>query len=208
VFTDAQHHDSLKLAVVKKICAPLCHHMSLMYATDVFSDCIGPLMDLISNEEVDFSSGKTSSNEELSAVLVNHICSLHLINTLYECLPAKTIRDNINLKYCQHLNKTDIKGNELTTAIMRLAHGAKTKELQRLGLDDKLIRDYQCTAYNTLAAVVICTQTKEQFFTVFFFKENPKKNERIWSNIVDLRVLYSARAHTHTLTLTLTCTAK
>ena len=196
VFMDKQHQDSLKLAVVRKIAAPVCHHMSMLFATTVFSECIGPLMSLIS-DELDFSSGKTSSNEELSALLNTHTCAYHLLNTLYECLPAKTIRDVINLKYCEYLRKTDdIKGNELTTAIMRLAHGAKPKQLNRLGLDEKLVRDFQCTAYNTLASVVICTQTKEQFFTVFFFKENPKKNELIWSNIVDLRTEYHFEVET------------
>ncbi len=51
-----------------------------------------------------------------------------------------------------------------------------------------LCNEYHCAAYNALAAVVLATQTKENFFTVFLFKENLDKNELVWENIVDLQV--------------------
>jgi DNA-dependent protein kinase catalytic subunit len=85
--------------------------------------------------------------------------------------------------------KGDVKGNELTTAVMRSAHTARSESISSVDgehVTQQLVLEYHCSAYNTLAAVIIRTQTKEAFFTTFFFKENPEKNERIWSNIVDL----------------------
>jgi NUC194 domain len=53
---------------------------------------------------------------------------------------------------------------------------------------NKIALDYHCAAYNCLAAVVMGTQTKENFFHVFLFKESREKNELVWENIVDIEV--------------------
>src|SRR5690606_1353764 len=47
------------------------------------------------------------------------------------------------------------------------------------------ILDFHQTAYTTLATIVMCSQTKERFFTLCF-EEDLSKGELIWENIIDL----------------------
>ncbi len=64
-------------------------------------------------------------------------------------------------------------------------------------LPRSLYREYQCRAYNTLAAVVMVTQSKENFYTVFCFKENRDKSELLWENIIDTEVPFKFEVETH-----------
>jgi hypothetical protein len=65
----------------------------------------------------------------------------------------------------------------------------------------KLCLEYHSTAFRGLAAAVVCTQTKENFFTVFLFKENKDKNEALWENIVDLHQKYNFEVETQFVTV-------
>lgn len=51
-----------------------------------------------------------------------------------------------------------------------------------------LREDYKRAAYNALAAAILCTQRKEDFFRQFLFRDNDVKKEYVWENIVDLTV--------------------
>lgn len=51
-----------------------------------------------------------------------------------------------------------------------------------------LREDYKRAAYNALAAAILCTQRKEDFFRQFLFRDNDAKKEYVWENIVDLTV--------------------
>ncbi len=50
--------------------------------------------------------------------------------------------------------------------------------------------EYHQSAYNTLAAVIRCTQTKENFFNVFLFKET-------WDNIIDTKTRHIFQVETN-----------
>lgn len=62
-----------------------------------------------------------------------------------------------------------IKGNELTTLVMKLAHGVRNESSPPENKD--IWRDFQCSAFNTLASVIICTQSQIKFYEAFFFKD-------------------------------------
>ncbi|XP_055921547.1 DNA-dependent protein kinase catalytic subunit-like isoform X2 [Eupeodes corollae] len=49
----------------------------------------------------------------------------------------------------------------------------------------ELFRQYQCSAYCALSSLVSNTQTELKFYSKFLFEENSRKNELIWSNLVD-----------------------
>jgi len=57
----------------------------------------------------------------------------------------------------------------------RLAHTAKSEDLHGDTTLKELRRQYHCAAYNTLVAIVSCTQKDVKFYTGFLFTENPLK---------------------------------
>jgi len=57
----------------------------------------------------------------------------------------------------------------------RLAHTAKSEDLHGDTTLKELRRQYHCAAYNTLVAIVSCTQKDVKFYTGFLFTENPPK---------------------------------
>jgi hypothetical protein len=134
------------------------------------------------------------------ADIVDRICALQLIDAVYQCLPANIIREQVNTAFCEE--QVESKGNELTTTVMRATHTIKSgviskKKKYKDDVSSALLLEYHCTAYNTLATVILCTQSKETFFTVFCFKENPSKNELLWENIVDLTRCYVFEVETN-----------
>lgn len=182
VMLEQEHQHHLCQTLASQLCVPLVHGMSISEATSVFEKHVKELMKLIT-EPVD---GVDS--------VVRKSCCLKLVEAMYDTLPSKTIREKINVVYCKAGMKA--KGNELTTAIMKAAHAAKARSLKDTDAPNSICHEYYCTAYNTLAAVVMCTQSKEQFFTVFFFKENPEKHEYLWEHLVDLTKQYSFEVET------------
>jgi hypothetical protein len=149
---------------------------------------------------IDVSQQDISTTRMLSvADIVDRICALQLLDAVYQCLPANIIREQVNTAFCEE--RVERKGNELTTTVMRATHTIKSEVVSKKKYKDDvssaLLFEYHCTAYNTLATVILCTQTKETFFTVFCFKENPSKNELLWENIVDLTRCYVFEVETN-----------
>lgn len=138
-------------------------------------------------------------------VLVDRLGSLKMLQAMYNTLGPTHIKTQINGKFFefqQGKKAGDAKGNELNVAIMKAAHAIKSEnvllfpgfflanfsQIIYTQIRPSLVLEYHCTAFNTLASVVVCTQTKENFFTTFCFRENSDKGEKLWSNIVDLTV--------------------
>jgi hypothetical protein len=71
------------------------------------------------------------SEEEQRTALIQRICAFSLVEALYASLPGNTIRKSINPVYAKtKLRKKDaeVKGNELTSDIMRAAHAIYTRK--------------------------------------------------------------------------------
>ena len=184
VFLEESHQDQLRLAIVKKLCIPILSHMSIPTITNLYNNQIIKLMEIINLPASPSSYLETT-------FIVNKICTYLLIKSMYDLVPAKILREKINTTYFQSQRiGGEAKGNELTTAIMRAAHNAKAKSLADTDIPLSLCNEFHSTAYNALVSVVIATQTKETFFTVFFFKENPEKKEYIWNNIINTEVCF------------------
>ena len=59
--------------------------------------------------------------------------------------------------------------------LVRCAHAAKSEDMRGETLQLELRRQYHCSAYNTLVALISCTQTDQKFYVGFLFTENAVK---------------------------------
>ncbi|CAG8506964.1 12822_t:CDS:10, partial [Acaulospora colombiana] len=87
--------------------------------------------------------------------------------------------------YCQG---RQVKSKELTRKIMEISHRIKARgdvnEFMSKEIKEAMFL-LRCAAYNALAAVIIRTQTNQQFYKTFLFSGNPSNGELLWENIVD-----------------------
>eukprot|EP01105_Mastigella_eilhardi_P003802 TRINITY_DN1496_c0_g1_i7.p1 TRINITY_DN1496_c0_g1~~TRINITY_DN1496_c0_g1_i7.p1 ORF type:complete len:3703 (-),score=882.72 TRINITY_DN1496_c0_g1_i7:1157-12265(-) len=187
VFRGSSHPTDLKAVVVEQFAVPLVHKMSVSNQMDVFRRNIVHLLDVV-------AAGLPVALEEREKTIITKSAAFKILESMYDVLPAETVRSRVNSVFC---DKPDAKGNELTAAVMRATHLVKTEKVADSLLSKPVLRDYHCSALRALAAVVICTQTKEDFFYVFFFKENPDKGELIWENIVPLDHKYTFEVETN-----------
>jgi len=177
-FSDKRHDDNLRLTLAKHLCNPLVSRMSTTNATEIFGNIVNPLITIVQ------ATTHSSDVNFLRTFYVEKIGALLLMEALYKSVPSSAIKERLNRKY---YDGSDAKGTELTQAVMRAAHNAKTENVVVTDVGLKQLRfEYECTAYNTLASIVISTQNKDSFYHIFFFKENLEKGERIWEHIVDL----------------------
>jgi len=167
--------------------------VSVSVAIELFIEHIMVLMEILTGarEEIE-DKLLPSSLEPEESTIVSRLGALNLVQAMYDCLSPTIIRTRLNLIF-----SPNGKGNELTTEVMKAAHAIKSENRTYVVLPPSLILEYHCTAYNTLASVVMCTQQKEEFFTVFCFKVNSGKGELLWENIVDLGVEVNFEAETN-----------
>ncbi|KYQ91591.1 DNA-dependent protein kinase subunit [Tieghemostelium lacteum] len=192
IFLSNDYQDELKLILVQKFCLPIIRQLQESSIVEIFVKHMSELMSIIQP----LTQKYLSDSMERKSAIIEKIGCFYLIETLYQALPSQTIKDRINPLF---YNKPDQKGTELTGAIMKAAHIAKSEKLTS---DDKYVTRSLCTTYHgsafsALAAVIISTQNKENFFHVFFFKENKEKNEFIWENIIDLTKTYKFEPETN-----------
>eukprot|EP01125_Pyxidicula_operculata_P008002 TRINITY_DN2699_c0_g1_i1.p1 TRINITY_DN2699_c0_g1~~TRINITY_DN2699_c0_g1_i1.p1 ORF type:complete len:2900 (-),score=828.74 TRINITY_DN2699_c0_g1_i1:54-8009(-) len=193
-FLDTSLVTSLRLTLLHQLCLPLIYQLSVTSMIQLFSSHIERIMEIISPLVPQNKDDSSMTVEVEEHIIVDRLGAFHLLHTMYSCLSSNIIRTNINDKYHKAPNA---KGNELNGAVMRAAHAVKSESVDYLRSSHKLVLEYHCTAYNTLAAVVMCTQTQEKFFTVFCFKIDPEKNEKLWDNIVDTKISYQFESETN-----------
>jgi len=180
IFLSQDYQDELKITLIDKFCVPLIHHMKEQVLVQLFCQNLTSFMSIIQP----LSPKYLSDSKERKSSIIEKICCFRLVEALYQSLSSTIIKDTVNPYF---YDKPDAKGTELTAAIMKAAHSAKSEKLTS---DDKYVTRQLCTLYHSaaycaLASVILCTQTKENFFHVFFFKENKDKNEYLWENIVN-----------------------
>lgn len=106
--------------------------MSVTFQIEVFRQHIEYLTGVILTP---FPKEFSSATQILDRSLAFHLISVRLswqyicnsLQALYKLLPAETIRSRINSTF---YNKPDVKGSELTQAVMRAAHTAKTDQVR------------------------------------------------------------------------------
>eukprot|EP00058_Branchiostoma_floridae_P019566 XP_002605056.1 hypothetical protein BRAFLDRAFT_85202 [Branchiostoma floridae] len=126
----------------------------------------------------------------LCTQLTNKLCCYQLLETMYSRLPKEDVNTPPSRIVRAYKGQEVTVGNELTTAITKFGHAAKSEDLRgETGLLD-LRREYHCAAYNALIAIISCTQTDMKFYTAFLFQENTAKGQFLLDNLVDTNKTY------------------
>ena len=60
----------------------------------------------------------------------------------------------------------------LASVLCRVSNAMKAEDVRGETEHKELRRQYHCAAYNTLVALMCCTQTEMKFYTGFLFKED------------------------------------
>ncbi|KAG0050163.1 hypothetical protein BGZ83_005055 [Gryganskiella cystojenkinii] len=122
-------------------------------------------------------------------------CYYDLVHVLYMRLPSDLVNSKDSKIVEAFTNGKAVSGKELTVAVFRTANVAKfKKDTNSLTPEAAILRDeFKRSAYNALAAAILCTQRKEDFFTQFLFRDTPAKKEFVWENIVDLTARYDMK---------------
>lgn len=61
---------------------------------------------------------------------------------------------------------------ELMCGVCRVCNAVKSEDSRGETEHKELRREYHCAAYNTLVALICCTQSEMKFYTGFLFKED------------------------------------
>lgn len=184
--TERGYPQDLKNALISNVVIPLLEHLPQEHLVKLMCKRITSIVKTVS---LGVEHGHPIPQEKQHA-LFDRINAFALLRAAYERLTPEVIRADLNNAYIASNKSTGQppKGNELTQAAMRAAHAARSERVIVDGewVTDELVLKYHCFAYAALAAVVICTQSKEAFYTTLFFKEHPEKNDFIWTNVINL----------------------
>jgi hypothetical protein len=111
---------------VRKLCLPIIQKLSTTYLIEVTEKSIRPIMDII--KAAIPPTGADGEPEVVtvdSQTIASRIGAFNLIEAMYKHLTANVIRDKINVVYVGSTSAS--KGIELTQAVMKSAHAAKSK---------------------------------------------------------------------------------
>ncbi|XP_028413162.1 DNA-dependent protein kinase catalytic subunit-like [Dendronephthya gigantea] len=180
VFTkkDTEYRNLTRRAAIDKVCLVLLRASSTSVFREFYVDHIKNIMEII---ETRFSKATDSVFE---SQLVSKLCCFKLLALLYarlEKTDVSSMESRINRAY-----NNDVKtGKELTMAITKAAHAAKSENMQGETVLLPLRREYHCSAYNALISVISRTQTLLKFYNGFLFSEDLSKGQFLLDNLVD-----------------------
>ncbi|XP_064600499.1 DNA-dependent protein kinase catalytic subunit-like [Liolophura sinensis] len=167
--------NEIRRRAVENVTLPLLRQAHKTALIEFFLDNIIWLMEIIQCKTVKGSESQ----------LINKLCCFQLLELLYSRLSREEVNSktsSINNKYCK--GKVD-SGKEMTQAVTKMAHLAKSEDMRGESTLLELRRQYHCAAYNALIAVISCTQTEQKFYVGFLFSENEVKGQFLWDNLVD-----------------------
>ena len=122
------------------------------------------------------------SDEEKRCLFVTQASAYRIIETLFERCSLSEIKQDITTAFVGAKST----GKEFTQSICKAAY--KVLKTTFLCSNQESIQLLYSSAYRCLALTVAKTQTEEQFFETFLFKE--KAGEAIWSKFIDCSVTY------------------
>jgi DNA-dependent protein kinase catalytic subunit len=209
----------LQYVLVTRLCVPILLRSEPDVVLDLFLDYVLQLVENIptdanitSSRRAEPGPAKRHAGGEGAGAggsvsvehnLVVQVCSFDLLREFYKLVPRALIHGQVNEKYCSSLDsKKKLSGNELTIRVSSAAYNAKvTTHHVGHGIRPELLRQYHQSAFNCLAAVVICTQTKEDLYANLLLEEKSKKGEFFWANVIDTTVVWTFEVSTNYLVL-------
>ncbi|CAB4005561.1 DNA-dependent kinase catalytic subunit-like [Paramuricea clavata] len=179
VFTnDTEYRSLTRRAVIDKVCLVLLRATSTSVIREFYVENIKKIMEIV---EARFTK---TSESVFESQLVSKLCCFELLAVLYgrlEKTDLNSVESRITKAYCSEV-KT---GKELTMAITKSAHAAKSENMRGETTLLPLRRQYHCSAYNALISVISCTQTELKFYNGFLFSENLTKGQFLLDNLID-----------------------
>ncbi|CAL1269299.1 unnamed protein product [Larinioides sclopetarius] len=166
------------LAIVDKILLVILLNIDVTPLMNFFSSCVKVLLGNI-KENIALVT------PEKNVFLAKKIACFKLLELMYQNLSKDVLHSKDSQIVESFLGQKPTQGNELSSEIIKLSLEFKRISYETEPEYKELRRKLNCAKYNTLMAVVSCTQNELKFYNAFLFKENPTKNELIWERIVD-----------------------
>ncbi|XP_055932973.1 DNA-dependent protein kinase catalytic subunit-like isoform X2 [Argiope bruennichi] len=166
------------LTVVDKVLLVILLNIDITPLINFFSSNIKALMNNIKENIALVTPAK-------DIFLAKKIVCYKLLELMYQNLSKDVLHTKDSQIVESFLGQKPNQGNELSSEIIKLSLEFKRISCEMEPEYKELLRKLNCAKYNTLMAVVSCTQNELKFYNAFLFKENPVKNERIWERIVD-----------------------
>ncbi|CAO3567705.1 unnamed protein product [Mortierella alpina] len=185
-FLKRTHSDDHRRNIVHQILLPILKTVPPLSVTEFFVLHIVKIMGVVKQDP------PRSTDVDIRRDYIERGCCYDLIHVLYMRLPSELVNTKDSKIVDAFAKGKAATGKELTVEVFRTANAAKFKQdANSLTPEAAALRDdFKRAAYNALAAAILCTQRKEDFFRQFLFRDNEAKKELVWENIVDLTAHY------------------
>ncbi|KAF9955057.1 hypothetical protein BGZ72_004086 [Mortierella alpina] len=191
-FLKRTHSDEHRRNIVHQILLPILKTVPPLSVTEFYVLHIVKIMGVVKQDP------PRSTDVDIRRDYIERGCCYDLIHVLYMRLPSELVNTKESGIVDAFAKGKAATGKELTVEVFRTANAAKFKQdANSLTPEAAALRDdFKRAAYNALAAAILCTQRKEDFFRQFLFRDNEVKKEFVWENIVDLTASHHI-AHYH-----------
>ncbi|KAG0024840.1 hypothetical protein BGZ80_003699 [Entomortierella chlamydospora] len=185
-FIKRTHSDEHRRNIVHQILLPILKIVPPLSVSEFYVLHISKIMSVIKQDQ------PRLTDIEIRRDFIERECCYDLIHVLYMRLPSDLVNSKESKIVDAFTNGKTVTGKELTVDVFRTANAAKFKQdTNSFTPEASVLREgFKRAAYNALAAAILCTQRKEDFFRQFLFRDNEAKKEFVWENIVDLTAKY------------------
>ncbi|KAG0357941.1 hypothetical protein BG005_002930 [Podila minutissima] len=185
-FVKRSHSDEHRRNIVHQILLPILKIVPPLSVCEFFVANIVQIIEVMKQDP------SRTSDAEIRRDFIERECAYALIHILYMRLPADMVNTKESRIVEAFTKGKAANGKELTVEVFKTANTAKFKQdSTSLSPEAGVLREnFKRSAYNALAAAILCTQRKEDFFRQFLFRDNEAKKEYVWENIVDLNAQY------------------
>ncbi|KAG0293742.1 hypothetical protein BGZ96_002384 [Linnemannia gamsii] len=185
-FVKRTHADVHRRNIIKQILLPILKIVPPLSVTEFYVLNIIRIIGVIKQEP------PRLTDVDLRRDFIERECCYDLVHVMYMRLLSETVNTKESRIVYAFTKGKAVTGKELTVEVFKTANNAKFKQdsISMTPEAAALREDYKRAAYNALAAAILCTQRKEDFFRQFLFRDNDAKKEYVWENIVDLTAVY------------------
>ncbi|KAF9937669.1 hypothetical protein BGZ67_001000 [Mortierella alpina] len=179
-FLKRTHSDEHRRNIVHQILLPILKTVPPLSVTEFYVLHIVKIMGVVKQDP------PRSTDVDIRRDYIERGCCYDLIHVLYMRLPSELVNTKESRIVDAFAKGKAATGKELTVEVFRTANAAKFKQdANSLTPEAAALRDgFKRAAYSALAAAILCTQRKEDFFRQFLFRDNEVKKEFVWENIV------------------------
>ncbi|KAF9135211.1 hypothetical protein BGW39_004143 [Mortierella sp. 14UC] len=183
-FFKRTHADIHRRNIIKQILLPILKIVPPLSVTEFFVLNINRVIGVIKQDP------PRLTDVDLRRDFIERECCYDLVHVMYMRLHSESVNTKESRIVDAFTKGKAVTGKELTVEVFKTANAAKFKQDSTSVTPEAaaLRQDYKRAAYNALAAAILCTQRKEDFFRQFLFRDNDAKKEYVWENIVDLTV--------------------